>query len=123
MTTYFRPFNYRSDGAFERASKAWHVTDAGGVVEVDVDERRIQSRDGLGWIWIEGQRENFLDDPLRTDEVGWDTPAAGTELRVTPFGEEATVGVVGTGQALLQLYGAGDAVDFTWSIFAIVSPG
>lgn len=90
----FRPFNYRYDGVFSRASDAWAELDDGSIRGYVTDERRLLSRpnDGGDWIIMEGPRENYLADPLDTAAGGWDNPATGSSVEDTPGGS-ASVGL------------------------------
>lgn len=85
---HLRPINNLTDGAFERPSIAWHLV--GGtygfrVALTPVNGRRIVDVLGERWIWIEGARENYLDDPLDLEAGGWDNPTtSGTQSAVLP---------------------------------------
>lgn len=89
---YYKPFNYSLDGTFTRSSVAWHLDDAGFIVESAADVKRLVDRVGIAWVWIEGARENFIDDPLDCTTVEWTDPAAGSANTTTPTGDDATVG-------------------------------
>ncbi len=121
MGTFIRPYNYRFDGVFARASKAWLTLDDGSIAEVADDERRLIERVNAGgwWVYMEGARENALNQPLRLDNVAWTTPAPGTEVIDTPDGLTSTVGKLDDINPVNQTFLAGTfAVAVTWSLYA-----
>lgn len=126
---YYRPFNYRFDGAFARASKAWFVNDDGSIAEVVTDERRIMLRghSQAPWIFMEGARQNFIVSPLDLEDgTAWDIPATGDSIPPIPppDGWGGAVAEVQDFDAILQTFLVGSNAAFvTWSVYVLGSTG
>lgn len=126
---YFRPFNYRYDGVFARASKAWFVRDDGEIAEVAADERRMRPRGtpAVDWIFMEGARENFITAPLDLeDALAWDSPATSSSVPPVgrPDGWGGAVAEVQDFDDINQTFLAGsNAALVTWSIYVLATTG
>lgn len=125
---YYRPFNYRYDGVFARASKAWFVRDDGSISEVQVDERRLRPRGtpAVDWIFMEGARENFITAPLDLENVAWDSPASSSSTPPVerPDGFGGPVADVADFDDINQTFLAGsNGALVTWSVYVIATTG
>lgn len=126
---FYRPFNYRFDGVFARASKAWFTHDDGSIEEVAADERRLVPRVNAGgwWVYMEGARENFITAPLDLgDAIAWDGPASSSSIPPVerPDGWAGAVAEVQDFDVINQTFLVGaNAALVTWSIYVLATTG